>query len=83
LRRRHAERYVQPGLELLGEIQRTGDIFFPLDWTAALLDGHNSAAAAQTVKDFLSARPDYPARLRRVIEQQADQLFRSARIQGS
>ena len=52
---------------MLGEIQRTGDIFFPLDWTNAVLGGHNSPAAAQTVTAFLAARKDYPPRLRRVI----------------
>ncbi len=83
LRRGHAERHIQPGLELLREIQRTGDIFFPRDWTGALLDGHNSTTAAQTVRDFLAAQKDYPPRLRQVIEQQADQLFRAARILGS
>ena len=45
LRRGHAEVYITPGLELLREIQRTGDIFFPLNWTGALLDGHNSVTA--------------------------------------
>jgi aminopeptidase N len=83
LRRSHAERYIRPGLEMLREIQRTGDIFFPLNWTGALVDGHNSAAAAATVRDFLGAQKDYPPRLRQMIEQQADQLFRAARILGS
>ncbi len=78
LRRPHAERYVRPSLEMLREIQRTGDIFFPLDWTAAVLGGHNSPAAAQTVSAFLAAQKDYPPRLRQVIEQSADQLFRAA-----
>jgi aminopeptidase N len=80
LRRHHAERYIRPGLELLREIQRTGDIFFPLDWTAALLDGHNSPAAAGIVRQFLAEQPEYPPRLRRIIEQVADPLFRSARV---
>ena len=80
LRRRHAERYIQPSLELLREIQRTGDIFFPLDWTGAVLAGHNSPAAAETVTAFLAAQKDYPPRLRQVIEQNADQLMRAARI---
>jgi aminopeptidase N len=80
LRRAHAERYIQPSLEMLAEIQRTGDIFFPLDWTSAVLGGHNSAAAAQTVTAFLAARKDYPPRLRRVIEQSSDQLIRASRI---
>jgi aminopeptidase N len=83
LRRNHAERYILPSLELLSEVQRTGDIFFPLNWTAAVLDGHNSPAAADTVKRFLEGQKDYPPRLRQVIEQNADQLFRAARIVGS
>jgi aminopeptidase N len=78
LRRGHAERYILPSLEMLGEIQRTGDIFFPLDWTSAALGGHNSAAAADIVTSFLAAQQDYPPRLRQVIEQNADQLIRAA-----
>ncbi len=62
---------------MLQEIQRTGDIFFPLDWTNAVLGGHNSTAAAQTVTSFLAAQKDYPPRLRQVIEQNADQLITS------
>ena len=80
LRRRHAERYIRPSLELLSEIQRTGDIFFPLDWTGAVLAGHNSPAAAETVTAFLGAQKDYPPRLRQVIEQNADQLVRAATL---
>ena len=83
LRRQHAERYIEPGLELLRDIQRTGDIFFPRNWTGALLGGHNSSAAAQIVQNFLANQKDYPPRLRQVVEQQADQLFRAARISGS
>jgi aminopeptidase N len=80
LRRHHAERYIRPSLDLLGEIQRTGDIFFPLDWTSAVLGGHNSRSAAEIVTTFLSSQATYPPRLRRVIEQSADPLFRAARI---
>jgi aminopeptidase N len=80
LRRRHAERYIEPSLKLLSEIQRTGDIFFPTRWTQSVLDGHNSPAAAQTVTAFLAAQKDFPARLRQVVEQSADMLFRAARI---
>jgi aminopeptidase N len=80
LRRAHAERYIRPSLELLSEIQRTGDIFFPVDWTSAVLSSHNSRSAADIVTAFLSSQKDYPPRLRRVIDQSADQLFRAARI---
>jgi aminopeptidase N len=64
----------------LNEIQRTGDIFFPQRWMHAVLDGHNSRAAAQTVTAFLERRKDYPPRLRQIIEQSSDQLLRAARI---
>ena len=80
LRARHAERYLDPGLELVPEIQRTGDIFFPLNWLTALLDGHHSAAAAERVERFLAARPDLPPRLRGKVLQAADLLYRAARI---
>jgi aminopeptidase N len=82
LRRAHAERYIRPGLDLVRDIQRTGDIFFPFDWTGAVLGGHNSPIAAQTVTAFLAAQKDYPPRLRQIIEQNADQLIRAARILG-
>jgi len=78
LRRAHAERYIKPTLELVREIQQTGDIFFPTRWVSAVLGGHNSPAAAETVKVFLSGQKEYPPRLRQIIEQSADPLFRAA-----
>jgi hypothetical protein len=42
------------------------------------LGGHNSRAAAATVREFLSQQKDYPIRLRRIILQAADELFRAA-----
>ena len=80
LRRAHAVRYVTPGLELLREIQRTGDIFFPSRWTSALLSGHNSPAAAEQVTAFLAKQENYPPRLRQIIAQSSDQLSRTARL---
>ncbi|MDO8909989.1 MAG: M1 family aminopeptidase [Pseudohongiella sp.] len=63
-------------LTLSEEIQRTGDIFFPLRWLNATLDGHSSAEAAQTVRQFLQQRTDLPAPLRAKILQASDDLFR-------
>jgi len=67
-------------LALVEEIQQTGDIFFPLRWLNATLDGHQSTAAADTVAAFLARHPDYPPRLRGKMLQAADELFRAARI---
>ena len=64
-------RYITPGLEVLEEIQRTGDIFFPLDWCQALLGSHRSAEAAQLVRQFLEHHPDYPIPLRNKLLQAA------------
>ncbi|HUP41283.1 MAG TPA: M1 family aminopeptidase [Vicinamibacterales bacterium] len=82
LRRAHAERFIEPSLGMLDVIQRTGDIFFPLDWTSAVLGGHNSASAAQTVTALLAAHNDYSPRMRRVIEQHADPLIRAAKLRA-
>ncbi len=83
LRAASSEKYIRPGMDLLIEIQRTGDIFFPKNWMDSLLGGHNSQAAADMVKKFLAEHPDYPIRLRRIILQSADDLFRAAEIMKS
>jgi aminopeptidase N len=76
LREAHARRFVRPSLELLREIQRTGDIFFPTRWTEAALSGHRSPEAAAAVRDFLSRELEYPQRLRWTILTAADDLLK-------
>jgi aminopeptidase N len=80
LRAGRAERYIRPSLGLLEEVQRTGDIFFPLGWLNGTLDGHNTPAAAAIVQDFLTATPGLPPRLRGKLLQAADGLIRSSRV---
>jgi aminopeptidase N len=80
LRAAAAQRYLRPALELVEEIRRTGDIFFPRNWMDALLSGHGSREAAGTVAEFLASRSDYPVRLRRIIEQSAHNVRRAAEI---
>jgi aminopeptidase N len=79
LRAAHAQRFVRPALDLLAEIRRTGDIFFPQRWMDATLSGHRSREAASTVRGFLADNPGYPDRLRWTILSAADELFRAAR----
>ena len=80
LRAAASEQYIEPSLLLLREIQRTGDIFFPKRWMDATLGGHQSVAAAATVRAFLDhLPPEYPERLRRIILSSADDLFRASR----
>jgi len=79
LREASSEKYIEPSLTMLREIQRTGDIFFPKRWMDATLGGHRSPAAAAIVRAFVdSLPPQYPLPLRRVILSSADDLFRAA-----
>ena len=76
LRQKEAVGYIRPALEVLQEVQRTGDIFFPRDWVRALLSGHTSPEAKKEVDDFFATHPDYPVLLSNKIRQQADHLYR-------
>jgi aminopeptidase N len=78
LREEHARRFVRPALDLLREIQQTGDIFFPTRWMDSTLWGHRSPEVAKTVRGFLAANPQYPQRLTWTILTTADELFRVA-----
>lgn len=81
LRNESALPLLRASLDLTEEIQRTGDIFFPLNWLNATLSGYRSPAAAAIVRDYLNDNPALPARLRGKVLQAADELFRSAALQ--
>ncbi|MEM6774496.1 MAG: M1 family aminopeptidase [Pseudomonadota bacterium] len=80
LRHRDSERYILPSLELLEEIQATGDIFFPTGWLRSTLDHHSSDEAVETVQTFLERRPGYNAQLRMKLLQAADPMLRANRL---
>jgi aminopeptidase N len=71
-----SEKYLLPSLELLEEIQITGDIFFPGRWMSATLGNYHSDTAVETVRTFLADRPLYNYQLRLKILQAADMMFR-------
>jgi aminopeptidase N len=79
LRSTQSERFIEPSLEMLLQIQRTGDIFFPKRWMDATLGSYRSVSAAATVRAFLERLPQtYPERLRRIVLSSADDLFRAS-----
>lgn len=80
LREGHGERFIRPSLELLVEIQRTGDIFFPAGWVSATLSDHPTATAVAAARTFLEARPDLPPRLREKVLQSLDLPQRAVSI---
>ncbi|WP_083320897.1 M1 family aminopeptidase [Hymenobacter glacialis] len=80
LRHATSEKYLPQSLELLEEIQLTGDIFFPYSWLQASLGGYQTASAASVVRTFLQAHPDYNPKLRAKLLQAADDLFRAEKL---
>lgn len=81
LRAAAAKKYMQPSLDMLWELQKTGDIFFPKRWLDVTLGGHQSAEVTDTVRAFLKGLPaNYAERLRNITLQSADELFRAAEI---
>lgn len=80
LRTSESEKYLLPSLELLQEIQVTGDIFFPSRWLDVSFANYSSDSAVRTVRNFLEERPDYNPQLRMKVLQSADMLFRSNSI---
>ena len=80
LRSKESEKYIRPSLELLEEIQRTGDIFFPARFVNATLSGHQSVSTSNIVNQFLEDYPNYSPPLKLKILQAADNLFRASII---
>lgn len=76
VRQKDAIAYIRPALEILPEVQKTGDIFFPTAWVRALLSGHTSVEAKAEVDHFFATYPDFPLMLSNKVKQQADHLYR-------
>ncbi|MDD3892859.1 MAG: aminopeptidase, partial [Bacteroidales bacterium] len=69
-------RFIEPSLNLLPEIQSTGDIFFPKSWLDATLWGHSSEDACIIVKQWIELNKNLTPNLRQKLLQSADMLFR-------
>ena len=76
LRAQSAEKYLRPSLDLLQEIQLTGDIFFPTRWMHTTFAGHSSRKAANIAGQFLKENPHYPYFLKNKVLQATDLLDR-------
>ena len=74
-RAKESTHYITQSLELLEEIQKTGDIIFPRQFITAVLNGHQSPTAAYYVKKFLQEHPDFPYRLKNKVLMASDLLF--------
>jgi aminopeptidase N len=80
LRQSTSYKYLPQSLELVEEIQRTGDIFFPQSWLGATFGAYQTKEAWQVVQQFLLKHPDYNPRLKAKILQTTDNLYRAQKL---
>jgi len=83
LRAKASEKYITSSLELLEEIQLTGDIFFPKRWLTSTIGSFNSKNAYAYVKAFLDENPNFNPVLKAKLLQAADPLFRAQKIKAN
>ncbi len=80
LRQSTSYKYLPQSLELVEEIQRTGDIFFPQNWLSAVFGAYYTKDAWQVVQQFLQKHPDFNPRLKAKILQATDNLYRAQKL---
>jgi len=80
LRQASGINYLKESLDMLEEIQSTGDIFFPQSWLQASVGVYQTPQAADIVHHFLETHPDYNPKLKAKILQSADNLFRAVAL---
>ena len=71
-----SRRYIRRALDELKEVQRTGDIFFPRNWTMSLLGNYHDEQARLEVEAFLNDNPGNSPLLTNKILQASASLYR-------
>ena len=79
LRQAATVEHIGLALDLLRDIQKTGDIFFPKQWLSATIGQYRSPAAYAVLREFIDRYPDYSPILMRKVLQATDNL---ERVQG-
>jgi len=80
LRQESAQKYIRFSLDLVDEIQRTGDIFFPKDWLDNTIGKYSSKFAFDEVQLFLKENPNFSPILKRKLFQATDLLYKAQNI---
>ena len=80
LRAKSSLKYLKQSLDLLQEIQLTGDIFFPTAWLQSTFGSYQSTEAADVVREFLQKHKNYNPKLKAKILQATDPLFRAEKL---
>lgn len=77
IRRDAAIKHLKLCLDLVEEIQRTGDIFFPKSWLNVTIGQYHSDEAYQTLEQFLQDNPNFSLVLKNKLLQASDGLYRA------
>jgi aminopeptidase N len=80
LRQESAQKYIRFSLDLVDEIQRTGDIFFPKDWLDNTVGKYSSKYAFDEVQRFLKENPNFSPILKRKLLMATDLLYKAQNI---
>lgn len=77
LRQRNAIKHLPMCLDILAEIQKTGDIFFPKRWLNSTIGQYASPEALGVLETFLKENPDFSSVLKGKLLQATDDLYRA------
>ncbi|HAT3993901.1 TPA: aminopeptidase [Elizabethkingia anophelis] len=80
LRQHTSINYLSKTLELLKEIQKTGDIFFPDNWLRSTFSSYQNPKALTVVNRFIQQNPDYNSILKNKILQATENLRRAQKL---
>lgn len=80
LRQQSGQKHLKACLEILEEVQLTGDIFFPKGWLSSSVGRYHSKEAYEIVQTFLKENPNYNPILKTKLLQTVDDLFRAQEI---
>ncbi|MFV0564292.1 MAG: M1 family metallopeptidase [Flavobacteriaceae bacterium] len=80
LRQQTSQHYLKNNLELVEEIQQTGDIFFPKAWLNATVGNYTTDYAYLAVETFLAEHPHFSPNLKNKLLQAADGVYRAKHI---
>jgi len=80
LRQQNSVKYLKSALDLIEEIQLTGDIFFPKGWLNNSIGKYTSPEALNIMTTFLKDNPEFSPILKRKLLQATDDLSRAQLI---
>ncbi|WP_299320355.1 M1 family aminopeptidase [uncultured Maribacter sp.] len=81
LHQKESIKYLRASLDLVDEIQKTGDIFFPKRWLSSTIGNYTSPEAYEILQRFLEENPDLNSSLKSKVLQASDDLRRVQLLQ--